>query len=165
MWGSRCPSSTTRWARCVSSGRPSRCRARRPQCKPRRPTSASTPTRSWPSSASPPRTSPGSAGTRRSRAMAERFSPAEVADLLESAAAAIRAEVVALPKAAHVWHPEPDEWSINEIVGHLIEAERRGFAGRIKILLASKDPQLEGWDQNEVAQGRRHHLKAAANLD
>jgi len=87
--------------------------------------------------------------------MAEHFSPAEVADLLESAAAIIRAEVEALPKAVHVWHPEPDEWSINEVIGHLIEAERRGFAGRIKILLASKDPQLEGWDQTEVARGRR----------
>jgi len=96
--------------------------------------------------------------------MAERFSPAEVADLLESAAAAIRAEVEALPKAVHVWHPDPDEWSINEIIGHLIEAERRGFAGRIKILLASKDPQLEGWDQNEVARGRRDDMKAAAKL-
>jgi hypothetical protein len=96
--------------------------------------------------------------------MAEHFSPAEIAALLESAVAAIRAEVEALPKAVHVWHPAPDEWSINEIIGHLIEAERRGFAGRVKTLLASKDPQLEGWDQNEVARGRRDDMKAAAKL-
>lgn len=96
--------------------------------------------------------------------MAEHFSTAEIAALLESAVAAIRAEVEALPKAVHVWHPAPDEWSINEIIGHLIEAERRGFAGRVKTLLASKDPQLEGWDQNEVARGRRDDMKAAAKL-
>ena len=96
--------------------------------------------------------------------MAEHFSPADIADLLESAAAAIHAEVEALPKAVQVWHPEPDEWSINEIIGHLIEAERRGFAGRIKTLLATKDPQLEGWDQNEVARGRRDDMKPAAKL-
>ena len=66
--------------------------------------------------------------------MAEHFSPAEVADLLESAMAIIRAEVEALPKEIHVWHPEPDDWSINEIIGHLIEAERRGLRG------ADQDP-------------------------
>ena len=78
--------------------------------------------------------------------------------------ATIRAEVEALAKPLHVWHPAEGEWSINEIIGHLIEAERRGFAGRIKILLASKDPQLEGWDQNEVARGRRDDMKPAAKL-
>ena len=30
------------------------------------------------------------------------------------------------------WRPAPGEWSANECVGHLIEAERRGFAGRIR---------------------------------
>ena len=92
------------------------------------------------------------------------YEPEQVAALLESAVATIRAEVEALAKPLHVWHPAEGEWSINEIIGHLIEAERRGFAGRIKILLASKDPQLEGWDQNEVARGRRDDMKPAAKL-
>ncbi|HEV8533781.1 MAG TPA: DinB family protein [Methylomirabilota bacterium] len=92
------------------------------------------------------------------------YEPESVAALLESAVATIRAEVEALAKPVHVWHPEAGEWSINEIIGHLIEAERRGFAGRIKIMLASKDPQLEGWDQNEVARGRRDDMKPAVKL-
>jgi hypothetical protein len=96
--------------------------------------------------------------------MAEHFSPAEIAALLESAVATIRAEVDALPKAVTTFHPAEGEWSINEVVGHLIEAERRGFAGRIKIFLASKDPQVEAWDQNEVARGRRDDMKTAAKL-
>jgi hypothetical protein len=96
--------------------------------------------------------------------MPERFSTAEVAALIESALATIRAEVAALPEAATTFHPGDAEWSINEVIGHLIEAERRGFAGRIKILLATKDPALEGWDQNEVARGRRDDMKAAAKL-
>jgi hypothetical protein len=96
--------------------------------------------------------------------MAEHFSPAEIAALLESAVAAIRAEVDALPKAVSTFHPAEGEWSINEVIGHLIEAERRGFAGRIKIFLASKDPQVEAWDQTEVARGRRDDMKSAAKL-
>jgi len=96
--------------------------------------------------------------------MTEHFSPLEIADLLESAAASIRAEVEALPKAVTTFHPAEGEWSINEVIGHLIEAERRGFAGRIKLFLASKDPQVEAWDQNEVARGRRDDMKTAAKL-
>jgi len=96
--------------------------------------------------------------------MAEHFSPAEIAALLESAVATIRAEVDALPKAVTTFHPAEGEWSINEVIGHLIEAERRGFAGRIKIFLASKDPQVETWEQNEVARGRRDDMKSTAKL-
>jgi hypothetical protein len=96
--------------------------------------------------------------------MSEHFSPLEIAALLESAAGAIRAEVEALPKAVSTFHPAEGEWSVNEVIGHLIEAERRGFAGRIKIFLASKDPQVEAWDQNEVARGRRDDMKTAAKL-
>ncbi|HYS94614.1 MAG TPA: DinB family protein [Candidatus Acidoferrales bacterium] len=96
--------------------------------------------------------------------MTEHFSPAEVAALLESSMTIIRAEVDALPKAVAIFHPAEVEWSINEVIGHLIEAERRGFAGRIKTLLATKDPQLEGWDQNEVTRGRRDDLKPTAKL-
>jgi len=96
--------------------------------------------------------------------MAEHFSPAEIAALLESAVATIRAEVDALPKAVTTFHPAEGEWSVNEVIGHLIEAERRGFAGRIKIFLASKDPQVETWDQNEVARGRRDDMKSTAKL-
>ena len=96
--------------------------------------------------------------------MTERLAPADVAALLESAMATIRAEVEALPKAVTTFHPGEAEWSINEVIGHLIESERRGFAGRIRTLLATKDPQLEGWDQNEVARGRRDDMKPTAKL-
>ncbi len=53
-----------------------------------------------------------------------------------------------------MWHPAPGEWSVKEVLGHLIEAERRGFAGRIRVILDAKDPALERWDQNAVARAR-----------
>src|SRR5262249_922294 len=73
-------------------------------------------------------------------------------------------EVAALPSAVTTFHPGEAEWSINEVIGHIIEAERRGFAGRIKTLIATKDQPLEGWDQNEVARGRRDDMKPATKL-
>ncbi len=39
-------------------------------------------------------------------------------------------------------------------MGHLIEAERRGFAGRIREILATDEPRLLAWDQAAVAAAR-----------
>jgi hypothetical protein len=84
-----------------------------------------------------------------------RLTPPEVAVLLEAAMATLRAELAALPERVAAWHPAPGEWCTKEVVGHLIESERRGFAGRIRIILASDTPALEGWDQAEVARSRK----------
>ena len=92
------------------------------------------------------------------------LAPLEVAGLLESAVAAIRAEFAALPDEVLAWHPAPGEWCAKEVVGHLIEAERRGFAGRIRIILAGDDPALETWDQNAVARARRDCERPSAAL-
>jgi DinB superfamily len=82
------------------------------------------------------------------------LAPAQIARLLQASGAVLRAEVQALPDPLLVFHPEPGEWCAKEVVGHLIEAERRGFAGRIRILLRESQPKLEAWDQNEVARAR-----------
>ncbi len=92
------------------------------------------------------------------------LAPGEVARLLEGAAAAIRAELAALPEEFLGWHPAPGEWCAKEVLGHLIESERRGFAGRIRLILASDEPSLEGWDQGEVARARRDCARLAAAL-
>ena len=95
------------------------------------------------------------------------FAPARIADLLSASAATAVAELLALGDDAG-WRPEPGEWSANECVGHLIEAERRGFAGRIRIILAGaasrKRPKLEAWDQSAVAAARRDDLRTGVEL-
>jgi hypothetical protein len=82
------------------------------------------------------------------------LSAVEVATLLDAAMTIVRTELGALPDRVAAWHPGPGEWCVKEVVGHLIEAERRGFAGRIQIILASDRPALEAWNQEEVARGR-----------
>ena len=95
------------------------------------------------------------------------LSPARIADLLAASAATVVAELVSLGDDGG-WRPEPGEWSANECVGHLIEAERRGFAGRIRRILAADRPDipadLESWDPPAVAEARRDHLRPAAEL-
>jgi hypothetical protein len=94
----------------------------------------------------------------------EPLAPAVVAGLLSSGMKTLRAELAALPDALLAFHPAPGEWCAKEVVGHLIEAERRGFAGRIRILLAESAPALQRWDQNEVARERRDCAREMATL-
>jgi DinB superfamily len=98
--------------------------------------------------------------TDRSRAL----TPPETAELLRAAAASIRAEVSALPAPLLEWHPAAGEWCIKEVLGHLSEAERRGFAGRIRIILNENEPTFQTWDQDEVARARKDCERDAAAL-
>jgi hypothetical protein len=91
---------------------------------------------------------------------------ATVADLLAATTATVTEELRALGPAAG-WRPAPGEWSANECVGHLIEAERRGFAGRIRAILAAPEdgePDLEPWDPPAVAAARRDHERPPGEL-
>jgi hypothetical protein len=97
--------------------------------------------------------------------------PAVIAALLGAAATTVSAELAALGRGAAGWRPAPGEWSANECVGHLIEAERRGFAGRIRTILNAAQgdqpflpPDLESWDPPAVAEARRDHLREPAEL-
>ncbi len=83
------------------------------------------------------------------------LTPTAVAALLRAAMRTLSAELGAVPEPVAVWHPAPGEWCAKEVVGHLIEAERRGFAGRIRIILGADTPALESWDPDEVARARR----------
>ena len=82
--------------------------------------------------------------------------PSAVAALLLSAAAVILAELSALPAPALGFHPAEGEWCAKEVLGHLIECEKRGFSGRIHVIMQTEgSPQLEGWDQDAVARARK----------
>lgn len=98
------------------------------------------------------------------------LTPSSIADLLAATAVTVAAELRALGEVAG-WRPEPGEWSASECVGHLIEAERRGFAGRIRTILGAvrtdgsfEPPILETWDPPAVAAARRDHERPAAEL-
>ena len=82
------------------------------------------------------------------------LSPREVANALRAALLAVRVECTGLPMTVLRWHPAPGEWCVLEVLGHLIEAEERGFAGRVRTLLAETDPQFRTWDQEAVARER-----------
>src|SRR5436190_18211614 len=92
------------------------------------------------------------------------LAPAEIAGLLQSMGSAIGAEVRALPEDVLAWHPAPGEWCAKECLGHMLEAERRGFNGRIRTILAESAPSLPGWDQRAVAHDRNDCARRPAEL-
>jgi DinB family protein len=92
----------------------------------------------------------------------DELSREEVAGLLESTCALIEAEMKALGDEGCRFHYKSGEWCVNECVGHLIEAEKRGFAGRIRDLLAGKP--IQSWDQAQVARDRRDCDRVSQSL-
>jgi DinB family protein len=92
------------------------------------------------------------------------LTPAEIAPLLDAAMTTLRAELGSLPERVLTAHPAPGEWCAKEVVGHLIEAERRGFAGRIRTILVEVNPTLEGWDPDAVARARKDCSRPIAEL-
>jgi hypothetical protein len=83
------------------------------------------------------------------------LAPEQVAIYLESTCALLDAEVKALGDADARWHPATGEWCVNEVIGHMIESERRGFYGRIRRTLEQDHPFEEAWDQIAVARERK----------
>ena len=92
------------------------------------------------------------------------LAPREASALLRASMEAIRAEASALSDHAASFHPKPGEWCAKEVLGHLIEADRRGFGGRIRQLLDADNPACIGWDPDEVARGRGDCGKSVATL-
>jgi DinB family protein len=92
------------------------------------------------------------------------LSTPEIAALLSASAAALRAEVGGMPERVARWHPAPGEWCASEVIGHLIEADRRGFGGRIRTMLDEREPSLVAWDQVTVARERLDCVRPVVGL-
>jgi hypothetical protein len=90
------------------------------------------------------------------------LTPAQVADLMESTCALIEAEMNALGDEGCRFHFKDGEWCVNECVGHIIEADKRGFAGRIREFIAGKPTQ--SWDQAQVARDRKDCERMSQSL-
>jgi hypothetical protein len=91
------------------------------------------------------------------------LSPAEIVQLLRASTEAVVAEVRALGRRSTI-RPEPGEWCANEVVGHVIEADRRGFGGRIRTILELDRPILATWDQPAVAAARHDNERDVEGL-
>ena len=63
---------------------------------------------------------------------------------------AVREQVVGLSEASLGRRPEPKEWSISEVLGHLWDSEI-AYSFRARAILAQEAPRLIGYDQDAWA--------------
>ena len=92
------------------------------------------------------------------------MTPTEAADVLETSGRAYVTILRSIPPDAASWRPAPEEWCANECLGHIIETEKRGFAGRIRLILGADNSRLETWDQPAVARARHDCEKRPEEL-
>ena len=85
--------------------------------------------------------------------MTTELASTQVAEYLEATCALIESELAALGTDSS-WHFDPHEWCANEVVGHMLEADKRGFAGRIREIQSGKE-RTSAWDQVAVAKERK----------
>ena len=92
------------------------------------------------------------------------LAPRQAAALLGTMPVILRAEFEAAPGELLRWRPAPEEWCLLEVVGHLIETEERGFAGRMRTILTEERPLFMTWDPSAVAHERQDAQRDPAEL-
>jgi hypothetical protein len=92
------------------------------------------------------------------------FAPRQGAALLGTMPIFLQAEFAAAPETLLRWRPASEEWCLLEVVGHLIETEERGFAGRIRTILTEERPRFTTWDPSTVTRERQDEQRDPAEL-
>jgi len=78
----------------------------------------------------------------------------ETSHELQGTPALLSTLLAGLPDRALACHPAAGKWCIKEVIGHLIEEDKRDFVGRIQMMLEQEEPALPLNDQEEVARLR-----------
>ena len=92
------------------------------------------------------------------------ITPTQAVRMLEATIPILQIEVAALTEDVLCFRPGPGEWCVNEVIGHLIETEERGFAGRIQRMLVQEGYVCQPWDPDQVARDRQDARQAADAL-
>lgn len=84
-------------------------------------------------------------------------------ELYASATQRLRDALASVPPEAMKWRPEPDEFSVHEIVCHCADSETNAYS-RIRYLLTAEKPVIVGYDPDVWAREfdyANHPLDAA----
>ncbi|MEM7133960.1 MAG: DinB family protein [Chloroflexota bacterium] len=88
----------------------------------------------------------------------------EVSTALTSTPTTLRSLLSHLTPEQYRWRPADNEWSINEVIGHLIAADQVAFAGRIQLMLEQEHPTLPRVDVDQLASERQDQQRVLDDL-
>ncbi|CAN5781512.1 hypothetical protein BH23CHL5_BH23CHL5_26630 [soil metagenome] len=89
--------------------------------------------------------------------------PEELIDQLRKTPLILQGLVLWMPEDAPPIRLSDDDWSVLEIIGHLIDAERRAIA-RIALLQAEEIPNLEGYDPDALVKSNDYQSVSLKKL-
>lgn len=87
------------------------------------------------------------------------MSPAERVTLIRRYAdgpVLLEAAFARIPAEARQWRPAPGKWSAHEVIVHCADAEANSH-GRIRYLIAEREPLIAGYDQDRWARELDYH--------
>ncbi len=82
----------------------------------------------------------------------------EIADTIGSLPTVLRVLLEPIDPAALSARPEPGEWCVLEVIGHLIACDRDAFRGRIAGIIAG-EPEIAGFDAWDAIKERDFALE------
>ena len=88
----------------------------------------------------------------------------QVASILRATPQTLRVLLRDVDQEVLAWRHAPGEWCINEVVGHLIEADRQAFMIRIKGMLAAEHYEIQAVNADEIAAQRRDNERDVFDL-
>ncbi|MGB0387119.1 MAG: DinB family protein [Ardenticatenaceae bacterium] len=88
----------------------------------------------------------------------------QIATILRTTPQTLRQTLAPYDNDVAQWRPAPDEWCINEVLGHLIEADQHAFAARIKLILDEDNPTIARWSAGKAAKERHDCQKNVHDL-
>lgn len=68
----------------------------------------------------------------------------------------LKAALSRVPHAAVRWRPGPGKWTIHEVILHCADSETNSHM-RLRYLLAEREPQIIGYDQDRWASALDYH--------
>jgi uncharacterized damage-inducible protein DinB len=95
--------------------------------------------------------------------MAAMGGPDELIDLLRKTPVILRGLTNGLDDAAAQARNGDDAWSVVEVIGHLIDAERRAI-DRVATIIAEESPVLDGYDQMALVERQAYRSRTVAEL-
>lgn len=88
---------------------------------------------------------------------------AEIVETLDSLPAVLRNLLAPIDPATLGVRPEPGEWSVLEIIGHLVATDSGAFRGRIEAILDGQ-PEIAGFDPWAAINERDHTVLSVESL-
>jgi hypothetical protein len=94
----------------------------------------------------------------------DRMNLEQVAVTIENTPKILRQLFAGVDPSVAQWRVTPEDWCINEIIGHLIEADNYAFKARILPILGVEMPALPAWNVQESAEFRQDCQKNVSDL-